>query len=64
MSKQLKIKNVDSKFCLTVREVKGWLTQFPDDQPIILNCGKNFRLAKFENKNGKPVLVGRRSARD
>ena len=62
--KQLKIKNIDAKFCLTVREMKSWLSQFSDDQPVILKCGRNFRLAKFENKNGKPVLIGKRSARD
>lgn len=62
--KQLKIKNIDSKFCLTVRELKGWLNTLNENEPVILKCGRNFRLAKFKNSNGKPVLIGKRSARE
>jgi len=62
--KQLKIKNVDASYCITVREVKGWLNSFNDNEPVILKCGRNFRLAAFKNANGKPVLIGKRSARD
>jgi hypothetical protein len=73
MPKQLKIKNVNSSFCLTVRELKAFLnTATPltangidENIPVLLKCGgRNYRLLSFKLVSGKPVLIGKRSARD
>ena len=63
--KQLRIKNVNSAFCLTAGEVRNWLTTVQDDQPIIIKCNnKNFRLADVQIIQNKPVLIGRRGKSD
>jgi hypothetical protein len=72
MPKQLKAADVDSKFCITVRELAAFLTQASPNQstdenpaPVLLNCGgKNYRLASFRFLGGKPILVGKRGKRD
>lgn len=65
MSKQLRVAKVDSKFSLTVRELKGWLNSFTDESlPVILKCQRNFRLSKMTTVKNKPVLVGKRGASD
>jgi hypothetical protein len=62
---QLRAKNIDGKLCLTVRELKAYLNHFQDSDPIILNCGrKNYRFSQLNTVDKKPVLVGKRSARD
>ena len=64
--KQLRIKNVDSKFNLTAGELKNWLTaNFADTTPVVLKCAsKNYRLRQFVKIGDKPVLIGRRGKRD
>jgi hypothetical protein len=65
MKRKLSVKNIDSSFCVTVREVKGWLGQFQDSDPIILKCGnKNFRLSSIKTVSAKPVLIGKRGKND
>ena len=72
MPKQLRTKNVNASFCMTVRELAAWLVQQSPSQdtmsnstPVILKCGgKNFRLAKMDVVAGKPVLVGKRGSQD
>jgi len=64
MAKQLRAAKVDSKFALTVRELKGFLNQFDESTPIILKCQRNYRLGKMAVVKDKPVLIGRRSTRD
>lgn len=59
---------MDSSFCMTRRELVGWLNSnpaFDDKTPVVLKCGgRNFRLAAFETVAGKPVLIGKRGKRD
>lgn len=65
--KKLTTSDVDSSFCLTKRELIGWLASqgFDDRTPVLLKCnGKNYRLKKFKITGGKPILIGQRSARD
>ena len=64
--KQLRIKNVDSKFNLTAGELKGWLTaNCADNMPVMLKCAnKNYRLKKFIKVGDKPVLIGSRGTKD
>ena len=63
--KQLRTKDVDSKFCLTAREITPFLATFDPSTPIMLKCGgKNFRLGGISTVAGKPVLVGRRGKKD
>jgi len=65
MKRKLSVKNIDSSFCVTVREAKGWLGQFQDSDPIILKCGnKNFRLSSIKIVGSKPVLIGKRGKND
>ena len=65
MPKKLKVSNVDRSFCMTVRELRGILTQYAEDVPVILKCGgKNYRFTSFECVAGKPVLIGKRGIRD
>lgn len=66
MSKQLRIKNVDSKFNMTAGELKGWLAaNFSDTTPVVLKCAnKNYRLKKFATVGTTPVLVGSRGKND
>ena len=68
MPKQLRTKNVDKSFCITRRELIAWLTQnpvFDDNTPILLKCGgRNYRFAEFMTVAGKPVLIGKRGAKD
>lgn len=65
MPKQIKIANVDSKFCMTVRELRGALSTFDENSPVIIKVnGKNYRYAEFQTTNGKPVLIGKRGQRD
>jgi hypothetical protein len=63
MPKQLRLKNIDSRGGLTVKELKSYLEFYSNDAPVVLRCGKNFRLGKvIFNSNQTPVLVGKRSA--
>lgn len=71
MPRQLRTKNVDSSFCLTVRELKGLLrnanelNQIEDSTPVVLKCAnRNYRLTGFSIVAGKPVLKGRRGKKD
>jgi hypothetical protein len=69
MPKKLKISDVGSDYCLTVRELNGFLTQQGDPSmnttPVLLKCGgRNYRLAKFSIVAGKSVLVGQRTRRE
>jgi hypothetical protein len=66
MAKQLRIKNVDSKFNLTAGELKGWLTaNFADTTPVVLKCaGKNYRLREWCTVGTTPVLIGKRGKSD
>ncbi len=71
MPKQLRTANVNRDFCMTVRELAGWLAtsqtigKFDAASPIVLKCGgKNYRLSGFNIVAGKPVLTGKRGTRD
>jgi hypothetical protein len=66
MPKQLRINKMDSSESLTVKELSAWLTKFPVDAPVVLKCGKNFRLSKMLASVKKvgtviPILIGKRS---
>ena len=65
MPKQLRLKKLDNRGGLTVRELKSWLAQYNDDSvPVVLRCGKNFRLGKILTSvaTSGPILIGKRSA--
>ncbi len=66
--KKLNTSKIDSSFCMTRRELVGWLLSTPafdDSTPIVLKCnGRNYRLGAFNVVAGKPILVGRRGKRD
>jgi hypothetical protein len=65
MPKKLLLKNMSATDGLTVKELKSYLNQFTDENvPVVLKCGKNFRLGKMLTSNAThgPVLVGKRSA--
>ena len=65
MKRKLSVKNIESSFCVTVREAKAWLGNFQDGDPIILKCGnKNFRLSSITTVGSKPVLIGKRGKND
>ena len=66
MPKRLRTKDVDKSFCMTRRELIGWISNdFEDSTPVLLKCGgKNYRLTAFKTISGKPVLVGRRGVKD
>lgn len=65
MPKQLRLKKLDTRGGLTVRELESWCAQYTDKNvPVVLRCGKNFRLGKMLTSvaTGGPVLIGKRSA--
>lgn len=68
MKRKLNTAAVDSAYCMTRREIVGWLTntpEFDDKTPIIMKCnGRNYRLSAFKVVSGKPVLIGKRGKRD
>jgi hypothetical protein len=65
MPKQLRLSTITGRDGLTVRELKSFLNTCDDESPIVLKCGKNFRLGRMGKKVTKDgtilVLHGRRS---
>lgn len=64
MPKQLRLKTLNARDGLTVRELEAWISQYTDKNvPVVLRCGKNFRLGKILTSatTGGPVLIGKRS---
>jgi hypothetical protein len=68
MPKKLKIKDITPSYCMTRKELIGWLTSnpsFTDTSTIILKCnGRNYRLGAIETIAGRPMLIGKRGMRD
>ena len=64
MPKQLRINKLDARDGLTVKELISYLSGFPLDRPVVLKCGRNYRLGKLmpSKVGNNPVLVGKRSA--
>jgi hypothetical protein len=64
MPKQLFLKNLDSHGGLTVKELKTWLEQYQPEAPVVLRCGRIFRLGKMLTSVATqgPILIGRRTA--
>ncbi len=65
MPKQLRLSTITGRDGLTVRELKAFLNTCDDDSPVILKCGKNYRLGRMGvsvKKSGKFLMLhGRRS---
>jgi hypothetical protein len=65
MPKQLRLKQLDNRGGLSVKELKAWLAQYTDENvPVVLRCGKNFRLGKMLTSaaTSGPILIGKRTA--
>ena len=65
MPKQLRLKKLDNRGGLSVKELKAWLSQYTDENvPVVLRCGKNFRLGKMltSTATSGPILIGKRTA--
>lgn len=59
--KKLLLKTISTKETISAGELVKYLSNVDPDVPIVLKCGKNFRLSKFEKKATSIVLTGRRT---